>query len=81
MCRRCHVRRSAPVRRRCRTSDHPLQPQGLGDYTESLLQSVGITKERYVAAKQLFGLAPTCGCDSRREWLNKVSDWWRGNGQ
>ena len=51
---------------------------GLGDYTESLLQSVGITKERYVAAKEMFGLAPTCNCDSRRDWLNRVSDWWRG---
>lgn len=50
---------------------------GLGDYTESLLQSVGITKERYQAAKQLFGLAPTCNCDERKAWLNRVSDWWR----
>ena len=56
-----------------KTSEQP----GLGDYTESLLQSVGITKERYVAAKEMFGLAPTCNCDSRRDWLNRVSDWWR----
>lgn len=55
------------------------QPQpGLGDYVEGLLQSVGITKERYKAAKELFGLPPNCSCDSRREWLNRVSDWWRG---
>lgn len=56
----------------------PGSNQKLGDYTESLLQSVGITKERYIAAKQLFGLAPTCGCGERKEWLNRVSDWWRG---
>lgn len=72
-------------RQNCRVADAALMwrmrrddTRGLGDYTESLLQSVGITKERYVAAKEMFGLAPTCGCDSRREWLNRVSDWWRG---
>lgn len=53
-------------------------PPGLGDYTEQLLTSIGVTKDRYVAAKQLFGLPPTCGCDARKEWLNRVSDWWRG---
>lgn len=50
---------------------------GLGDYTESLLNSLGITKERYQAAKHLFGLAPTCHCEQRKQWLNRVSDWWR----
>lgn len=54
---------------------------GLGDYTESLLASIGVTQDRYVAAKQLFGLPPTCGCDARKEWLNRVSDWWRGGPQ
>lgn len=49
---------------------------GLGDYTESLLRSIGVTKERYIAAKELFGFAPTCNCDARKEWLNNVSDWW-----
>ena len=44
-----------------------LQPRELGDYTESLLESVGITKERYVSAKKYLGLAPTCNCASRRE--------------
>jgi len=55
----------------------PAPPPGLGDYTESLLQSIGVTKERYQAAKQIFGLSPDCSCDARREWLNRVSDWWR----
>ncbi len=60
---------------------------GLGDHTERLLASVGITPERYKEAKRLFGLAPKCGCSGRkqklnaadarmREWLNRVSAWW-----
>jgi hypothetical protein len=36
------------------------------------LQSIGITEERYVEAKKLFGLAPKCGCNKRKRWLNKV---------
>jgi hypothetical protein len=51
---------------------------GLGDAVESLLASIGITKDRYAQAKELFGLPATCSCDARREWLNRVSDWWRG---
>jgi len=51
---------------------------GLGDWTEQLLKSVGVTQDRYKAAKEFAGLAPTCSCDKRKEWLNKVSDWWRG---
>lgn len=48
---------------------------GLGDYTEQLLSSIGVTKDRYSAAKELFGLAPTCNCETRKEWLNKVGAW------
>lgn len=51
---------------------------GLGDITESLLQKIGVTKERYIEAKKMFGGAPTCNCEKRKAWLNKVSDWWRG---
>jgi hypothetical protein len=47
----------------------------LGDYTEQLLSSLGVTKDRYSAAKELFGLAPTCDCQVRKEWLNKVGAW------
>lgn len=47
----------------------------LGDYTERVLASIGVTKERYVEAKSLFGLAPTCNCPERKEWLNKVGKW------
>ena len=61
-----------------RLSDGRATTRGLGDYTEQLLTSLGITKERYQAAKQLFGLAPTCNCETRKEWLNRVSEWWQG---
>lgn len=55
------------------------QPQiPLGDYTERLLSSVGITKERYKQVKEIFGLAPECRCEKVQKWLNRVSEWWRG---
>lgn len=50
----------------------------LGDVTEVALKSIGITEDRYKAAKELFGLQPTCNCQKRKDWLNKVSDWWAG---
>ena len=53
----------------------PRTKKYLGDHTERLLQRVGVTKERYVAAKVALGLAPTCGCDDRKVWLNKASKW------
>lgn len=49
----------------------------LGDWTEKKLKQVGVSPERYTEAKTLFGFAPTCGCGKRKEWLNKVSDWWQ----
>ena len=60
--------------------ERPLRkPMGLGDWTERVLQHVGVTEDRYKEAKELFGLTPTCNCPKRKEWLNKVSDWWAGN--
>lgn len=50
----------------------------LGDWVETQLRSLGITEDRYKEAKEKFGLAPTCNCPARKEWLNKVSSWWRG---
>jgi len=47
----------------------------LGDRTEQLLKSIGITEDKYKAVKKMFGLAPTCGCSKRKEWLNKVSSY------
>ncbi len=52
--------------------------KGLGDYVERTLKKLGVTPERYAAVKDLFGLDPGCNCKARKEWLNKVSEWWRG---
>ena len=53
--------------------------KGLGDYTEVLLQKVGVTPDRYAAAKATFGLAPKCNCRRRKVYLNQVSEWWLGD--
>lgn len=55
------------------------EPKKLGDTLESLLSGIGVTKERYIEAKALFGLPPNCACEARKQWLNKVSDWWSGH--
>ena len=49
----------------------------LGDMLEEFLSGVGITKEGYRRAKEVFGMPPTCNCEKRKKWLNDVSDWWR----
>ncbi|MEM8864009.1 MAG: hypothetical protein AAGF31_00495 [Planctomycetota bacterium] len=51
----------------------------LGDRVKRLLSSVGITPDRYVAAKRALGLPPTCGCEARKEWLNRAGEWWSRN--
>lgn len=51
---------------------------GLGDWTERQLKKLGVAQDRYKAAKEYAGLAPTCSCEARKQWLNKVSEWWRG---
>jgi hypothetical protein len=51
--------------------------KGLGDYTERLLQSIGITEERYKDIKQRFGLASSCNCEARKLWLNNVTNYLR----
>ena len=55
-----------------------LDSHGLGDWTEKQLKKIGITQEWYKEVKVKFGLAPTCGCDKRKKWLNSVSSWWNG---
>jgi len=42
--------------------------EGLGDLVESVLSKFGITEERI---KLLTGLQG-CGCEKRKQWLNKV---------
>ena len=58
-------------------ADSPQAPPpapGLGDRLESLLTRVGLTKDRYREIKGELGLPPTCDCDKRQEWLNKVGE-------
>ena len=52
----------------------PIRKRGLGDLVGQFFESVGVTKERYKSAKQAVGLPPTCNCDARKEWLNKLGD-------
>jgi hypothetical protein len=47
-------------------------PPGLGDVAKAFFESVGVTEERYRAAKEALGLDPTCRCDDRRKWLNAM---------
>lgn len=46
----------------------------LGDRVESALTAVGVTKERWVAFKEKFGMLPTCNCESRQRALNQLGD-------
>lgn len=48
------------------------QAARLGDRVELALKAIGITEDRWKATKQLIGLPPTCGCKSRKAWLNKL---------
>jgi hypothetical protein len=45
---------------------------GLGDILERELTRMGITQSRYKEIKERFGLPPTCNCEKRKQWLNKV---------
>jgi hypothetical protein len=47
--------------------------KGAGDALEELLTSYGVTKEWWIDYKSKHGLPPTCGCDSRRQYLNDLS--------
>lgn len=50
------------------------KPWQLGDDLETMLTALGVTKDKWKAAKQKFGLPPNCGCAARQEWLNRVSE-------
>ncbi len=50
----------------------------LGDRIESVLISVGVTKERWAAFTQQFGGPPTCdGCEQRQADINAADLWFR----
>ncbi len=55
-----------------------LRKEGWGDKLENQLTAIGVTKDWYKGVKEKFGLPPTCNCDRRKEWLNRVGAWWRG---
>ena len=55
--------------------------EGWGDKVAVLLKRIGVTEEGYKAVKEKFGLPPTCGCAKRREWLNRVGEWWNGRNE
>ena len=71
------------IHRRC-----PQQLPSWGDRVERWLSRLGITKDRYRAAKRWLGLGgATCGCQERQRklnaagwrisrWLARVSLWW-----
>lgn len=44
----------------------------LGDRVELALESVGITKDRWIALKAKIGLPATCDCPSRKKWLSDL---------
>lgn len=50
-----------------------LKPKpGLGDLAGEFFSSLGVTEERYKAAKVALYLDPKCGCADRRRWLNEL---------
>jgi hypothetical protein len=48
------------------------EPTRLGDKIGSVLESVGVTPERWREAKAAIGLPATCNCDARKAWLNAL---------
>lgn len=54
----------------------------LGDLTERMLKSLGVTQERVEACLKKVGLPPHCGCAERKEamnqWSMKVRAWLSG---
>ena len=50
----------------------PPPTRGLGDLAGDFFASLGISEERYKAAKVAMFLDPKCGCADRRKWLNEL---------
>jgi hypothetical protein len=61
--------------RNCTVYGPERQPApGLGDQIETVLTSVGITKERWLDTKESIGLPRICNCTARQEWLNTLGE-------
>ncbi len=52
----------------------PEPKPGLGDLAGEFFVSLGISEDRYKAAKAVIYLDPTCGCADRRKWLNELGE-------
>lgn len=70
--------KAGPHGKYARTNRKIIREPGLGDAIAKALAKMGITESRVREVKRLFGLPPTCGCQRRKAWLNRVSEWWRG---
>jgi hypothetical protein len=46
----------------------------LGDKLANALEAVGVTKDRWTAAKASLGLPATCNCPARQVWLNNLDE-------
>ena len=55
--------------------DPPHNPLPVGDKAAKMFAAVGITPDRYRAAKAAIGLPPTCNCAGRQAWLNRAGQW------
>lgn len=59
-----------PIEHRCGDS----QVVRLGDRIEAALGKIGVTKEKYRGWKEELRLPPTCNCERRKEWLNRLDE-------
>lgn len=77
-CSKCgHVKRKKTLRI-CDPERDKANRLRLGDRVERMFKRVGITPDKYKAAKAAVGLPPTCKCPQIKEWLNNASEWWNG---
>ena len=53
-------------------SQPPPAKRGLGDLAGDFFAAMGVTEERYKAAKVVLHLDPKCNCADRRKWLNEM---------
>jgi hypothetical protein len=56
----------------CFSTAPPRQTLRLGSLVADTFAKLGITESRYLAAKRKLGLAPKCGCNARKRWLDEV---------
>lgn len=85
VCPECKTVRAKPPVRRCKPDPHPWVEQipsdkkveYLGTKMEKLFKRWGITEERLKEVFKQFGRPPSCKCQARRDYLNKVDKYLR----